>query len=42
MRGLLGIAGMRGDLLLSSAAIRLVVAAVLSGVLWFGLWLVVG
>jgi hypothetical protein len=33
---------MNRDLLLSGAAARLALAAVLSGLLWLGLWLVVG
>jgi hypothetical protein len=33
---------MKGDLLLSGAVFRLAVALGLSGLLWFGLWLVVG
>lgn len=33
---------MRRDLILSGAALRLTVAAILSAGLWFGLYLVVG
>jgi hypothetical protein len=33
---------MKRDLLLSGAAVRLAFAVVLSGMLWLGLWLVVG
>ena len=33
---------MMRDLLLSGAAVRLALAVALSGLLWLGLWLVVG
>lgn len=34
--------GMKGELIVSGAGARLIVAAGISGLLWFGLWLVAG